>query len=161
MTTTKANKKLSSSVAAYLTHKGVRHTVEPSLTFAEIDALQDACDPLALESPDAYAAAYERLAVLKAVVAPKQKQDALTMKAQGLINPRAIAAYALRSGKRYREWVARKVAHPRGKSAEELAEAYMKLGEIDIAQKGYTGERAAQVRNDALNKAKLCLLGAR
>lgn len=161
MNTTKANKKLSSSVAAYLTHKGVRHTVEPSLTFAELDALQDACDPLALESTQAYTAAYERLAVLKAVLAPKPKKDALTKKAQGLINPRAVAAYALRSGKRYRDWIAHKVAHPRGKSAEELAEAYMKLGEVEIALKGYSGERAEQVRMDALQKAKLCLLGAR
>lgn len=166
MTTTKANKKLSLTVAAYLTHKGVANTVDASLTFEQLDAVQEACDPLALESVEARACAYARLAVLKAAAkgskpAIRHAVDALTEKAKSLINPVAVRGYALKRGKGYREYVAHKIAHPRGKSAEELAEAYMKLGEIEIAIKGYAGERAEQVRMDALNKAKLCLLAAR
>lgn len=159
----KAQKKLSGSVAAYLTHKGVAHDVEPSLTFDMLATLSECCEPLALESEEARSAAYDRLKVLQTAASREQRpaaNDPLGMEAESLINHEAVHAYALKHGRKYRDYVEHKVKHPRGKSPEELAECYMKLGEIDVALKGLKGEQALRVRQNALDQARYCLMAA-
>lgn len=157
----KAQKKLSGSVKAYLAHKGVACELDPSFTFAMLSALSDACEPMCMESAEARELAYARLAVLEEATSEKPAADPLEEKARSLINPAAVRVYATKRGRGYRDYVKHKTEHPRGKSPEELAECYMKLGEIDIAQKGLTGEAAERVRAQALTNAKMCLLACR
>lgn len=55
--------RLGRSVARYLTNKGITHTVDAAITFADID--EAGFDPLCSESQEAHDAAYARLAILK------------------------------------------------------------------------------------------------
>lgn len=160
--------KMGRSVARYLTNKGIAHTVDDMLTFARLSAAQEAgFDPLCCESPEAIEAAYARLATLmrkagegEAIYSPLND---LERKAAALLDPEQAAAvrgYAKKRGKGYLDHVAHIIAHPRGKRAEDLAEAELKRAEIEIT---LYPQRIADVpayRAQALSRAAMQLMRA-
>jgi len=162
MTPEKASNKMRGSVLAYLAHKGINSSLNPSLTFAELAVLLECCDPLALEPEEARSAALARLAVLSGAEREQRPEpsNALERMASEILDPQKAAAvrgYARKSGFRYLHWITHKIMHPRGKGKRELAEAWLKKAEAEIEINGYDADKALQTRCQALTMAAACL----
>ncbi len=163
----KANGKIRGTVAAYLAHKGIDcSAVDPSMTFEELGALSDCCEPLALASDEAKAAAYARLSVLVAAIGPDLPEPANRLEAQAaaLLDPGSAAAvrgYARKRGRAYLDWIEHGIRHPRGKAAADLAERWLKAAEARIELSGMRGDEAAETRRRALTMAAACLAAGR
>ncbi len=158
----KQQRKMRGSVLAYLTNKGIDSSLNPSLTFEQLDALQDYCEPLALETEQARTAALARLAVLKGPKLPKTPKpgNALEQRASEILDAEEAAAvrgYAKKRGTPYLHWLVHKLMHPRGKGKTELAEAWLKKAEAEIALNGYDEDQAFETRRQALSMAAACL----
>lgn len=163
MTAAKQARKMAGSVAAYLDHRGVAHGVPAGLTFAMLCDLAECCDPLALESAEAREAAYARLAVLKANAPIYTPLNPLEEKAAGLLTvdeAAAVRGYARKRGIGYARHIIHVITHPRGKSAETLAEAELKLAEAVIAIQPERVADLGEYRAHALSKAAAHLLRA-